>query len=318
MSVLKSGQVETETQQTHQINTNRKEVSWVNFLNYIREADTFDLSAVMTLLLLLIYPTDFWYVVVPIRILCIGGLVYPAWQRSYRFWLVVASIVLIGGLYNWFTIDNHKYLLAYWCFAICFSVKSSNVKETLALNARLLIGLCFLFATIWKTCSPDFLDTTAFHYFLLSDVRFANVVDIFGGISKKILAENRLAIGNLTAPLSTLQSVVLQDSDTVGIMSKVFTYWGAAIEAFVATAFLFPKGQWFSKIRDLFLLTFVITTYAIAPVMGFGWTLIIMGIAQADSTFKNIRFYYLLAFILLQIYLFPFRQIAENSVGLFY
>ncbi len=307
--------METETQQINNINRDRIQPSGVNFLGYIREADIFVLSALMTLLLLLIYSTDFWYVVLPLRILCIGGLVYPTWQRSYRFWLLIASIVVAGDFYNWFTIDNHKYLLAYWCFAMCFSLQSSNVRKTLALNARLLIGLCFLFATLWKIFSPDFLDGTAFHYLLLTDVRFAKVVDIMGRVSQEILAENRLAVSNLVAPLSQLQSVVLQDSQSVRILAKMFTYWGATIEALVAIAFLLPKNYWLFKIRDIFLLTFVVTTYSIAPVMGFGWTLIIMGISQVDTTFKNIRFYYLLAFILLQIYLFPWIQIVENSVG---
>lgn len=304
------------TQTKNDTDTDRKYLSLENFLNYIREADIFDFSALMTILLLLIYPTHFWYVVLPIRILCIGGLLYPAWQKNYRFWLIIASIVLVGDLYNWFSIDNHKYLLAYWCLAICFSLRSSDIREALRINARLLIGLCFLFATIWKIFSPDFLNGTAFHYFLLSDGRFANVVDLIGGLSKQILRENRLAISDLSAAMSNLESVVLQDSFGVIVLSKVFTFWGGIIEALVAIAFLLPKGNWLSKIRDLFLLTFVITTYAIAPVMGFGWTLIIMGISQADTTLKNIRLYYILAFILLQIYLFPWRTIIENSASL--
>lgn len=304
------------TQTKNDTDTDRKYLSLENFLNYIREADIFDFSALMTILLLLIYPTHFWYVVLPIRILCIGGLLYPAWQKNYRFWLIIASIVLVGDLYNWFSIDNHKYLLAYWCLAICFSLRSSDIREALRINARLLIGLCFLFATIWKIFSPDFLNGTAFHYFFLSDGRFANVVDLIGGLSKQILRENRLAISDLSAAMSNLESVVLQDSFGVIVLSKVFTFWGGIIEALVAIAFLLPKGNWLSKIRDLFLLTFVITTYAIAPVMGFGWTLIIMGISQADTTLKNIRLYYILAFILLQIYLFPWRTIIENSASL--
>ncbi|NEO91586.1 MAG: hypothetical protein F6K56_15630 [Moorea sp. SIO3G5] len=315
MSISKSSQVEMQKQPATEINTDEINLSLGAFIRYIREADIFDLSAIMTLLLLLTYPTDFWYVVVPVRILCILGLVYPAWQRNYRFWLLITSIVLAGDLYNWFTIDNHKYLLAYWCLAMCFSARSSNVKETLAVNARLLIGLCFLFATIWKIISPDFLNSIAFHHILLTDVRFANVVDLLGGLPKDLLAENRSTLSSLVAPMSNLESVVLQDSQTVGILAKLFTYWGGAIEALVAIAFLFTKGQWLSKIRDLFLLTFIVTTYAIAPVMGFGWTLIIMGISQAEPTFKNIRLYYVLAFVLLQIYLFPWRDIVENSLG---
>ena len=55
-----------------------------------------------------------------------------------------------------------------------------------------------------------------------------------------------------------------------------------ALEGVIAVAFLAPlRGSW-RQLRDLTLLMFVVLTYAIVPVAGFGLLLVVMSLAQSD------------------------------------
>jgi hypothetical protein len=63
--------------------------------------------------------------------------------------------------------DNHIYLLAYWCLVLflVLNVPAPARQRALALNARWLIGLAFLFAILWKAVlSPDFVDGRIEHH----------------------------------------------------------------------------------------------------------------------------------------------------------
>jgi len=57
------------------------------------------------------------------------------------------------------------------------------------------------------------------------------------------------------------------------------------------------------------LIVFILSTYSVAPVLGFGWTLIIMGLVQCENRYRYVRWLYMAAFVVLQIYNLPFRAI---------
>jgi hypothetical protein len=79
------------------------------------------------------------------------------------------------------------------------------------------------------------------------------------------------------------------------------TWATLALEAAVAIAFLAPLGRrvW---LRHWLLLCFCATTYAIAPVVGFGWLLLAMGAAQCAPHARRTRLAYLGVFALLIFY----------------
>ena len=80
------------------------------------------------------------------------------------------------------------------------------------------------------------------------------------------------------------------------------TWWTVLLEGAVAVAFLWLLERGVSRWRDALLLLFCVTTYAIAPVEGFGWLLISMGVAQGESKQRKMRWAYLTAFALILIY----------------
>ncbi|MEM7394188.1 MAG: hypothetical protein AAF492_17760, partial [Verrucomicrobiota bacterium] len=135
---------------------------------YVVRMDLLDLTLTFTLLLLLFHSGSFWYLKHPIRLLCMAGLVFRPIARNPTFWFCICCFLVVANIHFWYKIDNHKYLMTYWCLGVFFCLETRNPLKNLAFNGRLLIGLCFLFATFWKSIVPDFRDGTFFYYTLLT------------------------------------------------------------------------------------------------------------------------------------------------------
>lgn len=273
-----------------------------------------DLYASMTLLLLLLYPSAFWYVRIPITVLCVSAFVFRRLRLDAKFWFIVAMTVMAGNYQNWFLVDNHKYLLGYWCLALFCCLQADDPKKSLSVVARWLIGLSFLFAVFWKVASTDYIDGTFFNYTLLLDDRFRAVSESLGGMTKEMSEANRAAYRALTNFDSRIEAVPLLYPRGVTNLAVIFTWWTLLIEVLVAACFLWPWGKWISKWRDYILIAFILSTYSVAPVLGFGWTLIIMGLAQCEDRPKYILRLYMMAFIILQVYNLPFRAILAGDL----
>ncbi len=269
-----------------------------------------DLYAIMTLLLLLVYPSSFWYVRIPLTVLCVSAFVFGALRCDPRFWFVTAMVVIAGNYQNWFTVDNHKYLLGYWCLALFCCLLTEVPETTLALIARKLIAFSFLFALFWKIASRDFLDGTFFHYALLLDDRFRGVSEVLGGMTNELMEGNRTAYRALINFDSRIDAVQLLFTRGITYLARIVTWWTLIIELVVAVSFLWPLGKSISRWRDFLLIIFILSTYSVAPVLGFGWTLIIMGLVQCESRYQYVRWPYMGAFVVLQIYNLPFRAIV--------
>ena len=255
----------------------------------------------LTLLLLLLRTPGGWLVRPAVLLLAGAGLVVPRLAHSSLLWGAIALLVAAALISAWPLADNHGYLLAYWCLAICIALASADPARALAPNARLLVGLAFALAALWKLgLSRDYLDGTFFRVTLLDDPRFEAFTRLAAGIGPELLADARDAlrqhvdgvIANLPAPVlpARFHGVAL-----------ALTWWGAAIEALVALAFLW-SGRAARASRDTLLLVFCVTTYAVASVPGFGWLLATMGLAQCPPERTRIRAAYLAVFALILLY----------------
>ncbi len=271
-----------------------------------------ELSVTVTLLLLLLYGDKHWYVRVPVSALCIAGLLYRPMTQRLNFWLIMSSLLAAGTLMSWYSADNHKYLMAYWCVALACAVGSRHPAETLATSARWLIGLCFLFAAGWKLWSPDFRDGSFFELCMLSDQRFFGFTQWATGISREELASNARALGDLTAWYARGTSITFASRPVVDTLAQVLAAWTLVIESWVAVAFLAPRRTWLSRWRDVPLFLFVVSTYAVATVAGFALVLIAMGLSQCRKQPVWIPLGYLAAIFLLQAYMLPWSQIATS------
>jgi hypothetical protein len=277
-------------------------------LSEFRKLGKLDLCLRLTLVLLLLYPGDSLRVRVPMTILALLALVFPHLQRQARYWCVVAISFVLANLGDWYQLDNHKYLLAYWCIAVFCSLQTHDPAAALKINSRLLIGLCFALAVLWKISVSDYLDGTFFEYSLLTDKRFHGVAAALGGITDPMKNVNSAALTALTNYDSRLDMVQLRATQSIHSLAQFMTRWTVVIETLIAAGFLLPRRAALARCRDYFLITFLITTYALAPVVGFGWLLAIMGLAQTDEQAEPVQLLYVAALICLQIYRLPWQS----------
>lgn len=283
-------------------------------------APRLELVPYLTFLLLLSFAPGFTYHYVLVVLLCMGGTVYRPLLRMPVFWLALAVVQGMGVYLTWYYADNHKYLMAYWCLALaCVQAAPAARRDAiLAVNARLLLGLCMALATAYKALTPSFVDGTFFRYTLLTDGRF----QYFSSAAAGVPLETHVQVRQLQKVMAGayvhgvhLESIPLPDSARLRAVAAAMTWWTLAIEGALALAFLWPGHcRALRRVRHGLLLLFLFTTYAIAPVVPFGWLLVILGVAQAPPS-RRLRAAYLSAFVLILAYLLPYQRALH---GLFF
>lgn len=288
-------------------------------MSQVGEVNGIDLALRLTLLTLLLRPigTD---LVRPLFLsVAVGGLLIPHWLRSPGLWLTLTFLTGLRVALDWSLADNHGYLLCYWCLAVSLALLSHDVQACLALNGRLLIGLAFAFAVVWKLfLSPDYLDGRFFRVTMLTDRRFSEWVQLAGGLTPELLDELRDVVQprEEDQPLDEAAPPPQEPARFLWL-ARASTLWTVIIEGTVAVAFLWPVGRGISLLRDVFLLCFCLTTYLIVMVEGFGWLLLSMGIAQCDPRRHWIKLGYLVTFaVILWCREVPWMEWALRHLGL--
>jgi hypothetical protein len=232
------------------------------------------------------------------------GIVFPALACGPGLW---GGVALLSGwqvVMDWPLADNHAYLLCYWCLALCSSFMVRDHGAALARHGRVLIGLAFACATLWKAIlSPDYLDGTFFRVMLMVDQRFEAPVWLVSGLSTEQLAANRHLLATERLPDMVRPAAhTLVEPARLTLLAQVATWWTVCLEAAVALTFLWPGTGWVARQRHLALAVFCTTIYAVAPVVGFGWLLLVMGVAQCEPERTAVRTVYLVLFFVLLVY----------------
>jgi len=270
----------------------------------------------LTIVLLLTAAPEQWYLRAPLFAMFALGVVFRSWLVRPQFWYIVATLLGATVYLTWETSDNHKYLFVYWCLALCcaFTLHRHEQQEALAIASRWLIGLCMLLATVWKLATPNYLNGTFFHYEILCDARLAPLVSWLTGISSDVLAANRdlreLVQSGYVRGL-VIDTVALTDSPRLAWLAQAMTWWTITIEGTLAVLFLWPGKQRVANLRNAALLFFAATTYFVAPVRGFGWMLMLLGMGQCREDQRGWRLAYLAALVLIQAYTLPLGAIVD-------
>ena len=216
---------------------------------------------------------------------------------------------------DWPLSDNHIYLIAYWALAIGLALwhepAVADAVPVLARTSRRLLGLAFLFAVIWKAVlAPDFLDGRFFRVTLLTDPRFGEAAMLIGGLSAEQLESNRQALQPVPHG-AELQGVPPAVVEPVALrMFATASTWGVVIlEAVIALLMLLPSSPITSWLRHAALLAFCGVTYAFAPVAGFGWILLVMGLVLVEPPQVWLARAYVAAFLVVLLYAeLPWRE----------
>ena len=257
----------------------------------------------LTALVLLLRPMGPW-TLRPLILAAAGlAILSPRALISSWTWYALTGLLVARIVADWPLPDNHVYLLAYWCLAVALALSAAEPGRELMTSARLLIGTAFLMAVIWKgVLSPDYLDGRFFRVTWLTDERFEDAVQLLGQLSPPQLEHNRVALQPLPEGAELLDQPTLEEPLAFRSLVLAST-WGILImEALVACAFLIPFGGRATYLQHGLLLCFCGITYAIAPVAGFGWLLLTMGVALCRPDQQLLRGMYVATWFLVLLY----------------
>jgi len=274
-----------------------------------------ELAARLTFLTLLFSPIGDWYITPIVMLLSGAGLIMRDLWRSPWLWTALALLTGIRAFVDWPLADNHAYLLAYWCVAFAVATWMPQ-RESLAGNARLLIGFTFAFAAWQKWTASDYPNDVFFLTTFLVDDRFEDLAVLFGGLTYEQIEMAREYLEGDYRSGAPTSAFPFEMPLAFSLLARLSTVWNLIEQTLVAIAFLAPTTSFVGRLRDPLLLVFCLTIYAVAPVPSFGWLLIAMGVAQAVKT-PAIRLWYLAAFGLLAIYYeVPWTTLLVEAFGL--
>ncbi|MFG0284757.1 MAG: hypothetical protein ACF8R7_10085 [Phycisphaerales bacterium JB039] len=237
----------------------------------------------LTALLLIFYAGSDWLLTIPLKIACGGALFSSKLLRSWVLWLGISVLVVFIDGGAWHSIDNHKYLIAYWAICITLALSWPSRGSWIASrNASLLIGLCFFFAFLWKILAGEYFDGSFMHRVFLTDSRVAVPASLAGGVPISALSANRSLESMMQWSPSPDVIVELQSSRALSTIAICALYWTLLLEALIAFLWLIPIGK-NSLVKDVALIAFILTTYVLLPVVGFATVLSVMGYAHASG-----------------------------------
>ena len=172
-------------------------------------------------------------------------------------------------------------------------------------------------AVLWKSVlSTDYVDGRFFRVALLTDARFVDASMVFGGLTPDQMAENRKFLEPLPEGAELLHPPPFVEPPRLRVFAAVATWGGLALEALIALLCLIPGEGRIQAARHAALLVFCATTYALAPVAGFGWLIATMGLAQGRPNQHPLRGAYLAVFLLILLYSeIPWTGVLADWMG---
>ena len=277
---------------------------WTRLLRPVRDKHGVNDSVLtLTAIILLLRPFDVWWVASFVLAAACLSLLSRAVRRAPVTWLLVAVFVAARIVAVWPLSDNHIYLLAYWCLALGLALSSANPAGTLSVSSRWLLGGAFAMAVLWKAAlSPDYVDGRFFRVTLLTDERFADASLVFGGLSREQMIQNRAFLEPLPQGAELLTPPPFVEPPRLRAFAAAATWGGLFLEGLIALTCLVPVRGRLDVARHGLLLAFCVTTYALAPVAGFGWLIATMGLAQCRPHQQSLHRAYLAVFILILLY----------------
>jgi hypothetical protein len=276
---------------------------WIRLLRPVHDQDgVADPVLTLTAIVLLLRPLDVWWVAAFVLPAACLSLLSRTVRRAPLTWILLALFVGARIVVLWPLSDNHIYLLAYWCLAIGLALSSTAPAATLSASSRWLLGGAFGMAILWKAVlSPDYVDGRFFRVTLLTDQRFADAALVFGGLSRDQMAQNRAFLDPLPNGAELLSPPPFVEPPRLRAFAAITTWSGLILEGLIALTCLIPLRR-LDIARHVLLLAFCVTTYALAPVAGFGWLIATMGLAQCRPRQRLLLGAYVAVFILILMY----------------
>lgn len=235
-------------------------------------------------------------------LVAIIGLLVPGMARNRWYWLVVFSLFIVSPITRpWVELDNHNWLQVYWLAAIVLSRFASKPDLTLRISARFLVGFAFLFATAWKLIAPEFITGAFFDFTFATDRRLGDVAVAFGLQETGQTGLNQQLITAWRSPGSTPVAEAISLNPMIAALTPWLAWGTVVLEGAVATTFLAPLRARWRWLRDGAVIAFVISTYPLAPVTGFGLLVLTMSAMVSELRPKTRAIVYIAAFIFVSL-----------------
>ncbi|QBA63885.1 hypothetical protein [Muriicola soli] len=271
------------------------------------------------LVIYLTFMTDNGYLNIFMPFIIVPGILFKRLRVNPFYWIVIfgfgATFYLVLDLVGY--VPNHKHIFAYAMLSVILSLFLAQGNYNFALNfmkgqAKYIIGFCFLFATIGKFLAPEFLNSSFFDFTNTTDPRFFGSTSFIGDIDLNLLKENEANLSRLRQTNDLGLSYELKGADSIEGFGYFLTYWTILIEGLIAISFIIPQKFYLSRIRDIFLVTFILTTYPIATVLGFATILALLGFIQSLKERPTVfSWFYLSVFLLLPLNYLPFNRVMS-------
>jgi hypothetical protein len=277
-------------------------------LTDIRKADS---VPYLTLFLAAVFGFQAWLFQLSVQLALLTVLLVPTAARRPALWGLLAIAASITLVQERDMADNHKYLLCYWLWVMCVAHIPSERALTdriIRFNARFFLIFIFLGAAVQKFLSATYLTGSMFELELLLDDRFRAFAHLVG-IDHSIGEESVRRVLQLQNPYVQVldNKLKLPADDHVHSVAMLVTAYDFYVQVAIGVLLLFCRKVT-DITADILLLFFIFTTYIPAPVLGFGFTLAILGFALAKERSQYLSAAYLLAMVAVLFYQVPWRD----------
>lgn len=280
-----SSAIQTQADSMSQTSARQRIAKVLSRLTRLFDVNRIDIVTIMSVLLVLQHSPEIpttW-----ISVIAFAGLLVPSIRRSGLYWIFIAIYRGVVQFPNdWALIDNHQYLITWWCLGLGLTLFALDRDKAIAVTSRLLLGLCFLFATLWKLRSPDFLNGNYFAWTFATDRKFRAFAETILGLptgaqATNLKAKALLDLGDVGSVESIITSSILHTA------ARITALYTLIIEGSLAIAFLVPQRFRLASWAPWILLTFILTVYPIRPVVGFALLLIVLSIASQEKSNRS-------------------------------
>jgi hypothetical protein len=95
------------------------------------------LALVTTLVLLVLYGDQHWYVHILVSGSAFAMIALPWLRYTGPVWSLITAALLAGNWLAYWSADNHKHLIAYWTLAIALACHTRTMREAQRTLARM-------------------------------------------------------------------------------------------------------------------------------------------------------------------------------------
>ena len=274
----------------------------------IRKADS---VAYLTLFLAVVFGFTSWFFQLSVQLALLVVLLVPSVAKRPAIWGLLAIMASITLVLERDLADNHKYLLCYWLWVMCIAHIPDGREqrdEIIGFNARFFLIFIFLGAALQKFVSSSYMSGAMFELEFLLDGRFqafAHLTGIDAGLVNESVRRLLLLRNPYVQVLN--DKILLLSDDRVHFVANLITLYDFYVQVAIGALLLFRRAVT-DLIANVLLLFFIFTTYIPAPVLGFGFTLAILGFALVKERSQLLSAAYLLSMAAVLFYQVPWRD----------